>query len=34
MTFTKKDKFIVRGFGKSCPTPFKENIIVMGVIER
>jgi ferrous iron transport protein A len=33
MTFSKKDKFIVKGFGESCPNSFKDKIIAMGVIE-
>ncbi len=33
MTFSKKDKFVVRGFEESCPQSFKDKIIAMGVIE-
>ena len=33
MTFSKKDKFIVKGFSESCPNSFKDKIIAIGVIE-
>ncbi|MFT4694377.1 MAG: ferrous iron transport protein A, partial [Francisella sp.] len=33
MTFSKKDKFIVKGFVEGCPNSFKDKIIAMGVIE-
>lgn len=33
MTFSKNDKFVVKGFEKNCPNSFKDKIIAMGVIE-
>lgn len=33
MTFSKKDRFVVKSFIEGCPNSFKDKIIAMGVIE-